>query len=70
MVPEITDKECMTDAQEVYELCKEFIEEQRIWSAECVYQSDRVIENAYELIANICEIIGYVDLPDEEEEDE
>lgn len=58
------------EAQEVYKLCEEFIKEQRIWGSECVYQSDRVIENAYVLIAEICEIIGYVDLPDEDEEDD
>lgn len=60
----------MSNEEEVYKLCEEFIEAQRIWSREMVFTSDRVIENAYELIADICEIIGYVELPDEDEDEE
>lgn len=43
----------------LYNLCKKFIEEQEITCGESVYQTDRVIENAYELIENICDIVGY-----------
>lgn len=59
-----------SEAYELLKLCQEFIEEQRIWDAECVYQSDRVIENAYAFIADICDIVGYCDLPDEDEDEE
>lgn len=39
--------------------CREFIQKQRISCAETVYQTDRVIENAYEFIEGICERVGY-----------
>jgi hypothetical protein len=45
--------------QKLWELCERFIEEQDITSGECIYQSDRVIENAYEFIEDVCEIAGY-----------
>lgn len=44
---------------ELWKTCKGFVDEQTISCAECVYQSDRVIENAYELIEKICDIVGY-----------
>lgn len=60
-----------SEAYELLKLCQEFIEEQRIECAEDVYQSDCVIENAYEFIEQICEIVGYAEPKDEElEEDE
>jgi hypothetical protein len=43
----------------LFELCFKFIQEQEISCSEAVYQSDRVIENAYELIDGICKIVGY-----------
>jgi CO dehydrogenase/acetyl-CoA synthase epsilon subunit len=56
----------MTKEQELFELCKKFIEEQNIFCAETIYQSDRVIENAYEFIEDVCNIVGYVEDEDEE----
>ena len=41
--------------------CLEFVESQRISCAETIYQSDRVIENAYEFIEDVCDIVGYID---------
>lgn len=41
------------------QLCRGFIAKQSISCAEAVYQSDRVILNAYDFIAEICEIAGY-----------
>lgn len=38
--------------------CKKFIRENEI---SCGYQTDRVIENAYDFIRLICEIVGYYD---------
>ena len=50
----------MDDARDtLYALCQKFIKDQIIICSECVYQSDRVIENAYELIEEICNIVGY-----------
>jgi hypothetical protein len=59
-----------SEAYELLKLCEEFIKEQRITCAETVYQTDRVIENAYEFIEQICEIVGYADEQDEESDEE
>jgi hypothetical protein len=40
-------------------LCKKFVDDNKITCEECISQTDRVIENAYEFIANICDIVGY-----------
>lgn len=53
----------------LYDLCKKFVKDQTIWGPECVYQSDRVIENAYVFIAEICDVVGYEPLPDEEDDE-
>jgi len=45
----------------LYELCKTFIEKQQIHCVETIYQTDRVIENAYGLIEDICDIVGYAE---------
>lgn len=45
---------------------QKFVEAQRIWCAETVYQSDRVIVNAYEFIHDACEIVGYFEREDED----
>lgn len=40
-------------------LSRAFIAKQRIGCAEDVYQTDHVIVNGYDFIANICEVVGY-----------
>jgi hypothetical protein len=55
--------------QALYELCLKFIEDNNIHCAETVYQADRVIEHAYQFITDICDIIGYVDLEGEEDDE-
>ena len=49
----------MTKDEELESLCKKFIEDNKIYSAETIYQADRVIENAYFLIEDICKILGF-----------
>lgn len=49
----------LDDVNKLWTLCKKFVETQQITCAESVYQSDRVIENAYELIEEICNLVGY-----------
>ena len=49
------------DGDVVLNLIKDFIIKNKICSAETVYQSDRVIENAYDFIESLCEIVGYYD---------
>ena len=46
----------MTDLET---FCREFIAAQRITCPETIYQTDRVIENAYEFIEGVCERVGY-----------
>lgn len=54
-------------ALKLYDIVEDFIDEQHIWGDECVYQSDRVIENAYAFIAQLCDIVGYKQLDDEDD---
>lgn len=53
----LTEKEM----NELHALCLKFINDQKITCAETVFQSDRVIENAYEFIRKICDIVGYAE---------
>lgn len=66
----IYDKQQMapkqTPEQELFALCQKFIEKHNIWGGEVIYQHDYVIEDAYSLIDDICDIVGYVKLEDEE----
>ena len=57
----------MTEDQmnELYRICSNFITKQRITCPETIYQSDRVIENAYEFIKQICDVVGYAEYQDE-----
>jgi len=54
-----------TNVRALLALCEKFIEDQRITSAEVVGDADRVMENAYEFIFNICEILGYAEVDDD-----
>lgn len=49
----------MAKKSELWNLCQKFISEQAITCPETIYQTDRVMENAAELIEEICELIGY-----------
>jgi hypothetical protein len=51
----------------LYELCAKFINDNKIYCPETVYQADRVSENSYEFIKKICDIVGYVALEDEDD---
>jgi hypothetical protein len=61
----------MTDKTEkalkLYDIVEQFIEDQDIWGEESVYQCDRVIENAYDFIAQLCDIVGYRELEPEDD---
>jgi hypothetical protein len=43
----------------LWALCRKFVEERGITCPEHVSQCDDVIVNAYQLIEDICEIVGY-----------
>ena len=57
----------MNKQEELFNLCKKFIDQHHIHCAETIYQSDRIIENAYEFIEQICDVVGYVELEDDDE---
>lgn len=54
-----THQEKLHEAARLVALCEKFITDNEITCSEAVYQTDRVIENAYDFIAGICEIVGY-----------
>lgn len=45
--------------------CNEFVEKQRISCPETIYQTDWIIENAYEFIEQICNVVGYYEYPED-----
>lgn len=51
----------------VLEIVEDFIKKQEITCAETIWQTDWVIENAYKLIEDLCEVVGYYDYGDEDE---
>jgi hypothetical protein len=51
--------DAVSKKDDLLKLCKDFIRSQLITCPETIYQSDRVIENAYEFIESVCEIVGY-----------
>ena len=55
------------DKDKLLQICEKFIKDQRIHCAETISQTDRVIENAYEFIQDICDLVGYMPLDDEDE---
>ena len=61
----MTEHVCTCDNKKLVDTCKAFIKAQEIRCPEDIYQSDRVIENAYEFIESICNILGY--LPSEDD---
>lgn len=52
----------------LWTLCEKFIEDNKIYCGETVCQSDRVIENAYTFLIEMCEIVGYAKYEDEDDE--
>lgn len=60
----------LKQAQALVRHCEQFVADQQISCEETVYQSDRVIVNAYEFIQGVCDLVGYYDDPDEHEDEE
>ena len=44
---------------QLWKVVEKFVKDQQISCPECVCQSDKVIENAYEFIGECCDIVGY-----------
>jgi len=51
--------------KQLFELCQKFVNDNKINCAESVCQSDHVIENAYEFIEQVCDIVGYYEYEDD-----
>lgn len=47
------------NSDKVVNLVKQFVEKHQIRCPETIYQCDWVIENAYEFIEKLCDIVGY-----------
>ena len=62
----MNDEPDVREMAALWKVCMKFIEAQQIGCPETIYQTDRVIEHAYELIEDVCNVVGYV--PDEDEE--
>jgi hypothetical protein len=50
----------------VRQICINFIEKNQIGSPETIYQSDTVIQNAYDFIKQVCDAVGYYEFDDED----
>ena len=50
--------------EELWRLSAEFINTREIYSADTVYQTDRVQVAACDFVADVCDIVGYVDIDD------
>jgi hypothetical protein len=57
----------MSKAGDLLALCETFIKTNNIYCPEKIYQSDQVIESAYEFIEQICNIAGYIE-PEQDNE--
>ena len=55
----INDEPSVKEMAALWAVCSKFIEEQNISCEETIYQTDWVIENAYNLIGDICNVVGY-----------
>lgn len=52
-------------SKKLEKIVKTFIEKHNITCPETIYQTDKVIESAYEFIEELCEEVGYLDEDDE-----
>jgi len=55
----------MSKEHKLEEIVRKFVEEYRISCPETIHQTDRVIENAYQLIEELVDVVGYYEDSDE-----
>ena len=55
------NKQMNKDRIKLFKECHKFIVDNKISCPESIAQCDHVIENAYEFIENVCNIVGYYD---------
>ncbi len=51
----------------LYQIVEKFIDSNDIYCAETIFQTDRVIEGAYDFIYELCNVMGYKDVEDEDD---
>lgn len=51
--------DAINDPRRVLILVREFIDSHKISAPETIHQSDRIIEDAYDFIEELCEAAGY-----------
>ena len=57
----------MNKQEQLWALCEKFIKDQTVSCPESICQCDRVMENAYDFIEDICDLVGYHKYEDEDE---
>lgn len=64
MSAELTSDE---KAAKVHEIVQAFIVKHRISCPDSIGQVDRIITDAYDLIEDLCNVVGYYQYPEEDE---
>ena len=59
MTQTAVSEEAISEALALRIVVKKFIEDNTIYCAELVYQTDCVAENSLEFIESLCEVVGY-----------
>ena len=54
-------------AERVLKIIEQFVIDQRISCDETIYQSDRVIVNAYDLMYELINVAGYMEIEEEDD---
>lgn len=54
----------LTQEERLVKEVRKFLDDNKIHCPETIYQTDHVIQNAYEFIEILANIVGYVDLDD------
>lgn len=55
----MNDEPSVKEMAKLWSICMQFIQDQNISCEETIHQCDWVIENAYGLIQDICDVVGY-----------
>lgn len=53
--------------EQLKQIVEKFIINNSITCPETIYQTDRVIINSYEFIEELCNVVGYLQIEDEDE---
>lgn len=57
----INDEPSVPEMAALWRICMTFIKKQDVHCVETIYQTDRIAENALQLIEDICNEVGYND---------